>query len=65
MLGSAGALLGLMYYLLIGILVEVVGLVHQENLAHLGIYFIILSVLVSVSCIYSQCTSKNGRGLVV
>ncbi|MEI6789958.1 MAG: multidrug effflux MFS transporter [Myxococcaceae bacterium] len=64
-LGSAGALLGLMYYLLIGILVEVVGLVHQENLAHLGIYFIILSVLVSVSCIYSQCTSKNGRGLVV
>ncbi len=49
-LGSAGAIFGLMYYVMIAVMTEIMGLIHDGSLKPMAMYFLLLSFMMSASC---------------
>jgi Bcr/CflA subfamily drug resistance transporter len=46
-LGSAGAIFGLMYYVMIAVMTELMGLLHNGSATPMAVYFLILSIMMS------------------
>lgn len=50
-LGSAGAIFGLMYNVMIAVMTEIMGLIHDGSLRPMAMYFLLLSLMMGASCL--------------